>query len=133
MSASAPSLASIRRRYGRQRAQVAADATPQAILNFQQPPTGETWVVHRVFIRGAAGMTVRLFVGSDPGDPNNVDPQDEVDSVITTAAGPVAVSTGDEIAVDSLEPIWALVTGIVAGTVVSGQIRYRRMLFGPEY
>lgn len=129
MSMTAPRIGSIRRRYGRQRAQAAADATPQAVLNFQQPPSGESWVITRVFIRGAAGMTVRLFVGSDPGDPNNADPMDEVDSVITTAAAPVAVSTGDEIAVDPLEAVWALVTGIVAGTVVSGQIRYHRRLF----
>lgn len=122
-------IGSLRRRYGRQRAQVVADVAGQAVLDFTQPVTGETWVIHRVFIRGGAGQTVRLFVGSDPGDPLNADPVDEVDAI---TANP-AVSSGDEISVGPLENVWALVTGAGAGVVVAGQIRYRRMMDEGSY
>lgn len=129
MSMDPARIGSIRRRYGKQRAQVVADGAGQAVLNFNQPVTGEVWVVNRIFIRGGAGQTVRLFVGSDPGDPLNADPVDEVDAV---TANP-AVNSQDEIAVMPLENIWALVTGAGAGTVVAGQIRYHRRLSEGDY
>lgn len=121
----APSLGILRRHYGKQKRTDVADGTGAGVLDFGAPPKGVTWVVHRVFIRGAAGMTVRLFVGSDPGDPTNADAQDEVDSVITTVGAPVAANSGDEIYVDEQEPIWALITGAGAAAALSGQIRYR--------
>lgn len=125
-----PRIASYRTRYGKKKVQlVAAAVAPGEVLNFGQPVKGEVWVVHRIFIRSAAGQTVRLIVGSDPGDPGNFDPADEVDAV---TANP-AVSANDEITVEENEPIWALVSGVIAGVVVSGQIRYRRMLSEGTY
>jgi hypothetical protein len=121
-----PDKATVRRQYGKQKATNVADATGQGVLRFGSPPVGIVWVIHRVFIRSAAGMTVRLIVGSDPGDPAGLDPQDEVDAV---SANP-AVNSTDEIEVESLEQVWALITGVAAGTICSGQIRYRQMIVG---
>ena len=121
-----PDKATLRRAYGKQKASAVADVTGQAVLNFNAPPVGMQWVIHRVFIRSAAAQVVRLFVGSDPGDPAGADPLDEVDGV---TANP-AVSSSEEINVQPSEPVWALITGIPAGTVASGQIRYRQMFEG---
>lgn len=107
------------RSYLKQKRSAVANAAGNAVLDFGRPPASLEWVVQRVFVRGAAGQTVRVFVGSDPGSPLTADPLDEVDAV---TANP-AVNTLDEIEVDSLEPIWALVSGLAVGTQVFGNIR----------
>jgi hypothetical protein len=121
-----PDKGTVRRNYGKQKTTAIADATGQAVLKFGSPPIGYVWVIHRIFIRSAAGMTARLIVGSDPGNVPALDGENEVDSI---TANP-AVNSQDEIEVESLEQIWALITGIAAGTVCVGQIRYRLMIVG---
>lgn len=117
-----PSRATLRRDYGKQRRTAIADAAGLAVLDFGFPPQGFAWVIYREFVRGAAGMTVRLFVGGTPGTVTDLD---EEDAVITTAAAPVASSADDEYFAEHSEPVWILVTGAGAGTAVVGKIRYR--------
>lgn len=120
-----PNRGAFRRKYGKQRRQVSADAAGQAVLDFGHPPKHFAWVVHHAFCRGAAGMTVRFFVGGDPQNTTDIDVRNEVDAVITTAGSPVAAMGPDEIDVNEEEIAWFLVTGAGASTLISGQIRYR--------
>lgn len=117
-----PSRAALRKDYGKQRRSQVADAAGQAVLDFGFPPQGFAWVIYREFVRGAAGMTVRLFIGGTSGTVTDLD---EEDAVITTAAAPIASSAGDEYYAEHSEPVWMLVTGAGAGTQVVGKIRYR--------
>lgn len=119
MSLPGRGLAAIRYRPGISRTQEAADAAGLADLDFGAVPASHWWLVRRVFIRGAAGMTVRLFVGT--GAPGTIVETDEVDAI---TANP-AVNSADEIWVGPNEHVWARITGAGASTLVSGQIRYR--------
>ncbi len=118
MSTPFPDRATLRRHYGIQKRSAIVDVTGAAVLDWGRPPSGFRWVVLHIFVRGAAGQTVRLFIGGIPGTVTDLE---EVDAV---QANP-AVSSGEELFVDELEPIWAQVTGLAAGTPVFGQIRYR--------
>ena len=119
---SSPETAILRRNYGKQTRQVAADGAGNALLEFDSPTVGEGFVIHHVFVRGGAGQTVRMFIGGTPiAIPAAGDTAFEVDSSTLNPA----VNGPDEIFVEANEPIWIVVSGVAAATVCFGNIRYR--------
>lgn len=120
----ADETAVLRRSYGKQTRQVAADAGGLATLDFGSPPAGSAWLITSSFFRSDAAQVLRLFIGGTAG---TVSGQDEVDS---QTANP-AVSGGDELFVESGQTVWALISAVPAATVCVGQIRYR--VLGSEF